>query len=314
MSIPCVLCESTNTSRIEDVLVSDLVRLYEKTLHISVVSEFSDSRQISLLLCDSCGLYFFTPILTGSEAFYEKLQKFDWYYLKEKYEYSFVKKFIDEKSSVLEIGCGEGHFAEFIKPARYTGLEFSQNAILLAQKKGLNVIKEGIQAHAEIKGEHYDVVCSFQVLEHISEVGDFIEKSIRCVKPGGLFIVTVPSYDSFLPYSRNAILNMPPHHVSWWPDKTLGFVAERFGLRLLELEHEPLSDLHRDFYSSTVAFLALSNLFRRKKKMLDTSFTARVLGLLSVFLGKLYSLGIDDINLRPNGHSVTAVFLKPNKD
>lgn len=309
----CPLCNSKEIDIVEQIAVKDIAGLYGKLLGGSITLGFPDKKDISLCNCNSCDLKFFHPAMTGSEEFYEKLQKFEWYYLQDKYEYDFAGKFIDDNASVLEIGCGKGSFAEIIVAKKYTGLEFSQKAVSMARQRGLNVINESVEEHAKGNSQRYDVVCSFQVLEHVSEINKFLKNAIECLKPGGLFMVTVPSADSFLPLVRNGILNMPPHHVSWWHDKTLHFIAEMFDLGIVELEHEPLSDIHKELYASTVACIALNDLFGRKRKLIDTSFIGKVVGLSSVLLGKLYSRGINDIKMRPNGHSVIVVYRKQGK-
>jgi len=310
MSMCCPLCKSKNVHRIEKIFVSDLSKFYKKMLGESISKEFSDQKELELLCCNKCGLKFFHPAVTGSEEFYEKLQKFEWYYLEDKYEYDFAGKFIDDKTSVLEIGCGKGRFAEVIAAKKYTGLEFSQKAVSMARQRGLNVISESVEEHAEGNSQQYDVVCSFQVLEHVSEINKFLENAIECLKPGGLFMITVPSADSFMSFARNGILNMPPHHVSWWHDSTLRYVAKMFGLEMVDLHHEPLADIHKVLYSTTVTYNAINNMTGRKRRILDQSLSGKLLGLLSMFLGKFYALGLNDAGLRPHGHSVTAVYRK----
>jgi 2-polyprenyl-3-methyl-5-hydroxy-6-metoxy-1,4-benzoquinol methylase len=92
-------------------------------------------------------------------------------------------------------------------------LEFNDEGIKKAKSAGLNVIKESIEVHAVENEAKYDVVTSFQVLEHIGDSRNFIEASLKGVKPGGKLVISVPSYDSLVSVQLNNTLNLPPHHI-----------------------------------------------------------------------------------------------------
>ena len=90
------------------------------------------------------------------------------------------------------------------------------------------------------------------------------EATIDCLKPGGKLIIAVPSDDSFIRGAVNAYLNMPPHHASRWPDKTIKNIAPLFNINFIELHHEPLHKIHRRFYAKTKIYHFLNRLFRKK--------------------------------------------------
>ncbi|MBX9782799.1 MAG: class I SAM-dependent methyltransferase [Chitinophagaceae bacterium] len=114
--------------------------------------------------CENCGLKFYTPQAAGDGEFYNKLQNYKGYYLKEKAEFQEASKYISNTDDVLEIGCGEGLLTNYISYKTYTGLEFSDKAIITATGKGLKVTNESIEVHAIKNANKYDVVCYFQVL------------------------------------------------------------------------------------------------------------------------------------------------------
>ncbi|WP_236035813.1 class I SAM-dependent methyltransferase [Helicobacter turcicus] len=90
-----------------------------------------------------------------------------------------------------------------------------------------------------VGGGQFDRVCSFQVLEHVSNPYSFLNAQIKCLKKGGLLFVAVPSEEGFMRYVSNEILNCPPHHVSRYTDKALHKIAEIFQLEFVEIWHEP---------------------------------------------------------------------------
>ncbi|NCR59702.1 MAG: class I SAM-dependent methyltransferase [Microcystis aeruginosa LL13-06] len=309
-SVYCPLSKSSKIGLVEKIAVSDLVSLYKKMLNCDVASEFGNIQYIDFYHCLESDLYFFFPMITGSENFYEKLQVFDWYYLEEKNEYDYASQFIKPSNSVLEIGCGQGSFSKKISSKNYTGLEFSQKAKDLAQSNKLNVINESIQSHAMSYAENYDVVCAFQVLEHIGDVHSFIAASIACLKPGGILILSVPSYDSFSRYVSNFFLDMPPHHVTRWTDKTFKNLTKYFLVENVEIWHEPLQEVHKSFYATTIVKLALFKFLGKDIRNIDFGITYKVLDIVSRMIGKIFAKGLISSELFPRGISVVSVYRK----
>ena len=279
---------------------------------MDVSKEFSDHREIFLKECPICDLKFFYPLAPGSEFFYKDLQQFDWYYLEEKNEYSIAKNFIKKSDSVLDVGSGKGAFKEFVNGADFTGLELSNEAIITGQQKNIKILNQTIEEHASANKEKYDVVCAFQVLEHIPNIHTFIEKCLDALKPQGLLIISVPSDESFVPRIFNCILNMPPHHISRWPDSTLKKVAKQFNLSVHHFEHDLLSPIHKDVYSMTVCHHALNKIFNRKERLINRSLLDNILKKLSYPLSLFYSKGLVK-GLLPLGHSITVVYKKMDK-
>lgn len=310
MNIVCSLCGSSNIIFLEMVKIKDLIKMYNKMLNSDISSEFGDLKEMGFYKCTECDLRFFYPIVTGSEAFYEKLQKFDWYYLNEKNEYEFSRRFIKESDSVLEIGCGKGAFAKKIVAKSYIGLEFSTEAKIIAEQNGLHIVNEPIQEHSINNKNKYDVVCSFQVLEHVSNTRSFIESSLACLKSDGLLIYSIPSVDSFSKFVPNFILDMPPHHVSRWTDTSLKNLEKLFNIECIELWHEPLQQVHKRFYAETILFISLLNLFQIKSKIIDTSVNIKFFNIICSLFGKLLAHGLDDPDVLPHGISVTIIFRK----
>lgn len=309
MNIFCPLCHSEKVYGIERIQVADLVKLYRKILRDSIAYEFIDIKEISFIHCKDCDLKFFNPAITGSEKFYKKLQKFDWYYMDEKAEYDYAKQYINNEDSVLEIGSGKGAFSKKINTKNYIGLELSHKAIDIAEKNGITILNELIQDHAINNSNKYDVVCAFQVLEHVADIKSFIESSIKCLRPNGILIYSVPSADSFISLVPNGILNMPPHHVSWWSEKTLSKITNLFGIQLVDINHEKLADIHKQLYASTVTMCAINNMLGRTQALIDRSIKTNFLMKLAYLTGLFYKQGLEDKCVLPRGHSITAVYM-----
>lgn len=310
MTIRCPISQSSQISLIEKIKISDLLHLYHQMLGSDISAEFDDLEELGFYHCPESDLRFFDPVVTGSEHFYEQLQAFDWYYLDDKPEFDYARQFVRSSDSVLEIGCGKGAFAQKISAQQYIGLELSTQAQELALSSNVKVLKQSIQSHATNHTGEYDVVCAFQVLEHIGDIHSFIQSSLQCLKPGGLLIYSVPSADSFVALARNNILNLPPHHISWWSDQSLAYVGQKFQLKIMDIHHDKLADIHRKWYISTVLFESFCRNFGLQFSLLERSLLYRVLAKLSRIGSPFLEKGLLDIRMLPNGHSVTVVYQK----
>lgn len=108
--------------------------------------------------------------------------------------------------------------------------------------------RESLGDHLASSPGGYDAVVSFQVMEHVPAVGQFLRECLSLLRPGGRLIVSVPSHDGFMGVELNNILDLPPHHITQWSDRCLSGVASTFGLWPLSLEHDDIAPYHRVNY------------------------------------------------------------------
>ena len=174
MLTPCPLCGAASPGQWARVSARDLERIYQRAYGVRIASLTATHDELRLMHCRACDLKFFDPAIAGDVAFYEALESFDWYYTKAKPEFDLAASFVNAGDHVLEVGCGAGHFGKRLERARYVGLELTELAAKAARGAGLDVRRETLEAHAASAAGAYDVVCFFQVLEHISQPGAFL--------------------------------------------------------------------------------------------------------------------------------------------
>jgi len=253
----CILCSSKKLINIQKINTKSIVDLYQDELNINVAQEFRDVQFIDTLKCNNCGLVFFNPRITGSEKFYEDLQYLaSRYYSDSRPEFFEALKFINKSDKVLEIGAGSAHFAEKLNNINYVGLEYNQEAIDSAKRKGIKLAKESVEEFAKNNFEQFDVVCSFHVLEHVSNPYTFIESSLKTLKKGGKFICAVPCSDSFYSSNHNHVLNILPHHITRWNIKAYKYISEEFALDIDSLYVDKINNAkdHFEIKSRTLFF------------------------------------------------------------
>jgi len=246
---------SSNVSLKEQFNSRSIINQYRREYDIDVQSYFDGIDRIDLYECLDTGYRFFYPLnLCGKSELYEQLQRQSWYYLPWKWEYSAASEWITLKDLVLEVGCGRGEFLKRLTAERQaicTGLELNEEAVRQGSKAGLKILNQEVQAHAQDASTSYsyDVVCSFQVLEHISLVKDFISACCDVLKPGGKLIFGVPNNNPFLfKYDKYHTLNLPPHHMGLWNQESLTNLQNIFHLKLQHLKIEPLQKSDSDHY------------------------------------------------------------------
>lgn len=306
----CPLCNGVSVASRERIPVERVAKMYKRLLGIDVADEFGELSYFDCIRCSDCDLKYFSPAVSGTEYFYESLQAFDWYYMAEKNEYNFARNFVKPTDDVLEIGCGKGAFAKCINGRSFLGLEFSKEAQKLAAHNGVEVLNESVHVHSTHNAKAYDVVCSFQVLEHVNDVRSFIGSAVVCLKAGGLLILSTPSTNSFAALVPNFILDMPPHHATRWSDTAYKNVAKLYDLELIELWHEPLQDIHREFYFQTVFTNVIMRSFRQRNHVWNESLIHTFAALACRLPSKLSSRCLPDKLFLPRGISVAAVFRK----
>jgi SAM-dependent methyltransferase len=240
-----------NCKKLKSYAVKNIQDNYLADFGIQTNHYFKGNSTIELWECLDTGLSFFFPSnLEGDSAFYAQLEKFDWYYLPWKWEHEYIAPRIPNKGNLLEIGCAEGAFLEKMKQKGLTvvGLELNEEAAKIANTKGLEVHTQLIQEYAATHAESQDWVCSFQVLEHISSVAEFLTAALQIVKPGGKLAISVPNLQSFLKYDEGGLLNFPPHHQGWWNASVFKALENYFPVKLDFVGFEPVQDIHESWY------------------------------------------------------------------
>ncbi len=216
------LTGTQDVSVVRRIATQDLIEEWRARYQIDIADEFHGVDEVLAYRCNDTGLVFFRPIeIAGSANLYRELQRKIPYYVGLKWEHHQALQDLRSVSSVLEIGCADGSFLKRAAEAgiEARGIELNPDAVEKARTLGLSVELMDVSSAAERLTGHFGGLCCFQVLEHVSEPGIFLNHCVRLLKPGGILIASVPNAEGFLKYYHE-LLDLPPHHMSQWKADT----------------------------------------------------------------------------------------------
>lgn len=116
--------------------------------------------------------------------------------------YEFAKQFVKNKK-ILDIACGSGYGTKMLANAgagKVIGIDADENTIKYAQKKYAHQNVEYLAGDAEKieQGSNlFDVIISFETIEHLQNPNKFLSELARVAKRDGLVIISTPNKDVF---------------------------------------------------------------------------------------------------------------------
>jgi 2-polyprenyl-3-methyl-5-hydroxy-6-metoxy-1,4-benzoquinol methylase len=290
------------TERVGAIKTEMLIKAYSSSFGIDVSKFFTGLNEIQILKCLDTGYKFYFPFnVRGDEGLYNALAKNQWYYSENKWEFYNCLKYFKNKKEILEIGCGNGAFIKIVQEKlniKISGIELSESAYRSSINAGLDVHKETIQEHKKRSNKKYDIVCSFQVLEHISEVKDFLNDMIEVLSSKGLLIITLPNNNSFMFKNFHNLLNFPPHHMGIWSPKSISKIENFYPLRKIQIDFEPIN---KDQLNLLIDII-YQNVTNSNSLIRFIFFKLRIINVIKVLLVKFPFL--------VKSHSMTVVFQK----
>ena len=105
-----------------------------------------------------------------------------------------INSFCKNKASILEIGCGSGGNLEMLsKFGRLNAIEFDDEARNVAINKKICTVSKGLLPELSMESTS-DIICLFDVLEHIEDDNAALKNIHQLLKTDGLLVLSVPAY------------------------------------------------------------------------------------------------------------------------
>ncbi len=165
--------------------------------------------------------------------------------------------YIKTDDIVLDLGCGNGRFSEFIENKKnYVGIDNSQELIDLAKKKYPKIdFRKDNALETSFNNDYFDKIFSVSVLHHFPSYElrfNFLNEAKRILKPGGLLIITV--WD----------LNEKP--------KIKRIAYKNYFLKLIGLSKLDFNDALVDWHGISKCYVHLFTMPELKKIIQDAGF------------------------------------------
>jgi SAM-dependent methyltransferase len=191
--IPCRLCGSSSTKNLGKI--PDCGEFAGQSITPSINGGY-------LMHCLDCDSLFRSPILSQAEYMdlYQNAPDTLWKSYQEiRNDFIIIRDLLSNMAGgkILDIGCHSGLFLRSL-PARFEkfGIEPSNSASLVAQSQGVNILGKTL---TQINPDRqFDIVVAIDVIEHVTDVNEFIRNALRHVKENGLFIISTGNPDYLL--------------------------------------------------------------------------------------------------------------------
>lgn len=206
--------------------------------------------------CGNCGFCFADPYISGDYEFYNLISHAGTDDIEfSKWEFDITLKNLSDIAShqqikLLEIGASTGGFVKkatsFIDKKNILCLDPSEIAVKKLREKEFDAHSWDFRELLEKKeyAGYFDVICLFQVLEHLDRIEDTFATFKYLIKPGGHLFISVPNGERIkFNELHDALLDIPPNHLGRYSPATFERLGKRYGWKVEEIAIEPTTPL-----------------------------------------------------------------------
>jgi SAM-dependent methyltransferase len=101
---------------------------------------------------------------------------------------------IGQGRHVLDLGCRSGALTRhFLEGNDVVGIDVDEAALAKAEELGIDVIAADVEEPLPLESETFDAVVAGELLEHVRFPQALVAEARRVLKPGGVFVGSVPN-------------------------------------------------------------------------------------------------------------------------
>ncbi len=128
---------------------------------------------------------------------HHRLEKTHWYLKGRRNLFTRVVGTLGGPEKILEIGCSTGALIVDLNKQGYknvVGVDINEDAIAIAKSEGVSNVEVVDGEVLPFADGTFDLIIACDVLEHIEDEGRVLLEWGRVLKPGGIFMITVPAF------------------------------------------------------------------------------------------------------------------------
>ncbi len=171
--------------------------------------------------------------------------------------------------AILEDGCGVGMYLAQLgqDTTQAVGLEIEMERAKEAYQLGQSVTC-GVGEALPFPANHFDLILSHEVLEHVQDDGMAVQEMVRVLKPGGRLVIFVPNRG--YPFETHGIYWKGSYHfgnkplVNYLPDRWRNQLAPHVRIYTRAGLEKLFRDLPVRFVERTIVFGAYDNIIARR--------------------------------------------------
>jgi SAM-dependent methyltransferase len=111
--------------------------------------------------------------------------------------FDLVKKYLPQKSRVIDLGAGQGAFSKRLKEAGYDVLAVDGNsADWHLPEVEFQTVDLDLEFAPLIDRKEFDAVVAIEIIEHLENPFSFVRQCARLLKKNGLLFITTPNVEA----------------------------------------------------------------------------------------------------------------------
>lgn len=169
------------------------------------------------------------------DAIHEHADKHWWFRGRKRILFSLLDRHhLNREGAVLDLGCGVGnHLQALSRYGTVHGADPSQRALAFCRQRFEGPLSEvWLPDTFPYADETFDLVVMFDVLEHIRDDAESLQRIIRSLKPGGTLALTVPALMWLWSYHDEE-----HHHFRRYHRRPLRHLLEASGFEVVKISH-----------------------------------------------------------------------------